>query len=133
MGTPQTKYEWFLISGFIEDFLRIGQKLHKIAHNAMKNRGSSSILTNLVGVHPRNIQTKFEANPCSGLREVKKLKSSRRRRRRRQRRTQYDRLSHTRLLSVTKKENYYPLQAFKKHLRFTLISLSFHYLLYLEN
>ena len=45
----------------------------------MKNRGSTPILTNLVGVHPRNIHTKFEANPCSGLRgEVKKLKSSRR-------------------------------------------------------
>ena len=33
----------------------------------MKNRGSTPILTNLVGVHPRNIHTKFEANPCSGL------------------------------------------------------------------
>ena len=40
----------------------------------MKNRGSTTILTNLVGVHPRNIHTKFEANPCSGLREVEKLK-----------------------------------------------------------
>ena len=35
----------------------------------MKNRGSIPILTNLVGVHTRNIHTKFEANPCSGLRE----------------------------------------------------------------
>ena len=35
----------------------------------MKNRGSTPILTNLVGVH-----TKFEANPCSGLREVEKQK-----------------------------------------------------------
>ena len=35
----------------------------------MKNRGSTTILTNLVGVHPRNIHTKFKANPCSGLRE----------------------------------------------------------------
>ena len=35
----------------------------------MKNRGSTPILTNLVGVHPRNIHTKFEANPFSGLRE----------------------------------------------------------------
>ena len=44
----------------------------------MKNRGSTPILTNLVGVHPRNINTKFEANPCSGWRgEVEKLKSSR--------------------------------------------------------
>ena len=32
----------------------------------MKNGGSSPILTNLVGVHPRNIHTKFEANPCGG-------------------------------------------------------------------
>ena len=41
----------------------------------MKNRGSTPILTNLVGVHPKNIHTKFEANPCSGLREeVEKLK-----------------------------------------------------------
>ena len=48
----------------------------------MKNRGSTPILTNLVGVHPRNIYTKFEANPCSGLRgEVEKIKSSRRQRR----------------------------------------------------
>ena len=34
----------------------------------MKNRGSTPILTNL-GVHPRNIHTKFEANLCSGSRE----------------------------------------------------------------
>ena len=35
----------------------------------MKNRGSTLILTNLVGVHLRNIHTKFEANPCGGSRE----------------------------------------------------------------
>ena len=35
----------------------------------MKNRGSTLIITNLVGVHQRTIHTKFEANPCSGLRE----------------------------------------------------------------
>ena len=74
----------------------------------MKNRGSTPILTNAVGVHPRNIHTKFEANPCSGLRgEVEKLKSSRRqqrqRRQRQRRRTQPDRYSHTHSLSVTKK------------------------------
>ena len=79
----------------------------------MKNRGSTPNLTNAVGVHPRNIHTKFEANPCSGLRgEVEKLKSSRRqqrqrrqrqRQRRRRRRTQPDRYSHTHSLSVTKK------------------------------
>ena len=76
----------------------------------MKNRGSTPILTNAVGVHPRNIHTKFEPNPCSGLRgEVEKLKSSRRqqrqrrqRQRRRRRRTQPDRYSHTHSLSVTK-------------------------------
>ena len=75
----------------------------------MKNRGSTPILTNSVGVHPRNIHTKFEANPCSGLRgEVEKLKSSRRqqRQRRRRRRTQPDRYSHTHSLSVTKKSTY---------------------------
>ena len=38
----------------------------------MKNRGSTPISTNLVGVHPRNIHTKFEANPCSGSREESK-------------------------------------------------------------
>ena len=38
----------------------------------MKNRGSNLILTNLVGDHPR-IHTKFEANPCSGLREVENV------------------------------------------------------------
>ena len=71
----------------------------------MKNRGSTPILTNAVGVHPRNIHTKFEANPCSGLRgEVEKLKSSRRQQRQRRRRTQPDRYSHTHSLSVTKKE-----------------------------
>ena len=37
----------------------------------MKNRGSTPILTNLVGVL-RNIHTKFEAHPCSGsIEEVK--------------------------------------------------------------
>ena len=41
----------------------------------MKNRGSTPILPDLVGVHQRNIHTKFEANWCSGLREeVEKLK-----------------------------------------------------------
>ena len=42
--------------------------MHKITHNSMKNRGSNPILKNLVGDHPRNIHTQFEANPCSGLR-----------------------------------------------------------------
>ena len=39
----------------------------------MKNRGSTPILTNLVGDYLRNIHTKFEANPCSGLREVENV------------------------------------------------------------
>ena len=43
MGTLQTKYEWFLVSGFIEDFMKIGQKLHKITLNFMENRGSIPI------------------------------------------------------------------------------------------
>ena len=31
LGTLQTKHEWILVSGFIEeDLLRTGQKLHKI-------------------------------------------------------------------------------------------------------
>ena len=32
----------------------------------MKNKGSTPILTNPVGVHPRNIHREFEANLCSG-------------------------------------------------------------------
>ena len=41
----------------------------------MNNRGSTPVFTNLVGVYPRNIHTKFEENPCSGLREeVEKIK-----------------------------------------------------------
>ena len=40
----------------------------------MKNWGSTRILTNLVEVNLGKIHTKFEANPCSGLREVEKLK-----------------------------------------------------------
>ena len=39
-----------LVSHFIEeDFLRNGKKLHNITHNSMKNRGSTLILTKLVG------------------------------------------------------------------------------------
>ena len=33
----------------------------------------AQIYSNLVGVHLRNIQTKFEANPCSGLKEAVKV------------------------------------------------------------
>ena len=35
----------------------------------MKNRCSTPILTNLVGVHPNKLHTKFEGNPCNGLKE----------------------------------------------------------------
>ena len=45
------------------------KKCTKLYHYSMKNRGSTPMLTNLVGVHSRNIHTKFEANPCSGSRE----------------------------------------------------------------
>ena len=48
--------QWF----YRRRFLRIGQKLYKITHNYMKNRGSATL---------RNINTKFEANTCSGSRE----------------------------------------------------------------
>ena len=40
----------------------------------MKNRGSTPIFTNLVGVHPRNIHTKFEENLCSSLDKSPKTK-----------------------------------------------------------
>ena len=39
----------------------------------MKNKVSTLILTNLLGVNPRNSHTKFEANPCGCLEEVKKV------------------------------------------------------------
>ena len=52
--------------------------MHKITHMSMENKGSIPIWTYLVEVNQRNIQTKFEENPCNGLREVAKVKSSRR-------------------------------------------------------
>ena len=58
-----------MISGFIEDFLRICQKFHKITHNSIKNRGCSTTITNLERVHAKNTHIKVEANPCSGSRE----------------------------------------------------------------
>ena len=45
--------------------------MHKITKNSISNKRSTPSSTNLVGVHPRNIYSKFEANPCFGLREVK--------------------------------------------------------------
>ena len=44
--------------------------MHKITNHSILNMVSTLNLTNLVGVHPRNIHTKFEANLCFGLREV---------------------------------------------------------------
>ena len=45
-------------------------KIDKIGHSHL-------ILTNLVGIHPNNIYTKFDANQSSGLRtEVEKVKMS---------------------------------------------------------
>ena len=41
----------------------------------MENRGNTLILTNFVGVHPRNIYIEFEANTFSGLKGVKKVKN----------------------------------------------------------
>ena len=35
----------------------------------MKNKDSTLFLINLVGVHLRKIHTKFEAHPCSALRD----------------------------------------------------------------
>ena len=43
----------------------------------MTNRGRTPILRNLVGVQPRNIDTNFEANPCSGSREKEVEKTKR--------------------------------------------------------
>ena len=43
----------------------------KITNYSILNSGSTLNLPNLVGVCPRNIHTKFEANPCIGLRDVK--------------------------------------------------------------
>ena len=60
------------------------EKLHKITHNSIKNRGSTPILTNLVGVYPKNIHTKLEANQWRGSREeVERTKKSSRQWRRR--------------------------------------------------
>ena len=59
----------------------------------MKNRDSTPILTDLVGVRQRNIHTKFEANLYSGSREeVEKVKKKPDRQTgQRQQRTQGDR------------------------------------------
>ena len=73
LGTLHTKYEYFLACGFIEkDYFKNWATLHKMTHNSMTNMGSTPILTNLVRIHPRNIHTKFKANPCSGLKEQNK-------------------------------------------------------------
>ena len=43
--------------------------MHNTTNNSILNTGSTPILTNLVGVHQRNIHTKFEPNPYFGFRE----------------------------------------------------------------
>ena len=48
--------------------------MNKNTHNSMKNSSSTPILKISVGVHPINIDTKFEAYPWSSLGEVKKVK-----------------------------------------------------------
>ena len=56
----------FLVSGFREkDLLRIGKKYKKLLNYSIKNTDD----TVLVQVSPRNINTKFEANSCSNLKE----------------------------------------------------------------
>ena len=61
---------WSVVS---EKNLRIGKKLHKITHYSMENMGNTPILTSLVGVLPRNIHTKFEANLWIGLKEYSNM------------------------------------------------------------
>ena len=46
--------QWF----YRRRFLRTGQKLHKITHNSMKNKGSTPILTNIHTKHPHKIWSK---------------------------------------------------------------------------
>ena len=48
---------------------KIFLELPKITHNSLKNRGSATILTNLVDLPMVNLHTKFESNPFSGLGE----------------------------------------------------------------
>ena len=48
--------------------MHIGQKLHKIIHNPLKSRGSTPN-HKLGSSLPKNIHTKFEANPSSSLRK----------------------------------------------------------------
>ena len=64
-----------MISGqwFYKRFLRFVEELHKNYPKFQENWGTNPILTNLVGVHPRNIHTQSEANLSIGLREVKNL------------------------------------------------------------
>ena len=43
-------------------------------HCFITGKHSNSLCNNVFLFETRNIHTKFEANPCSGLREVEKLK-----------------------------------------------------------
>ena len=51
---------------------KIWKNLYKIIHYIIKNRGNTLILTNLVGVYPRNIHTKFATNQFIRLRDSQK-------------------------------------------------------------
>ena len=51
--------------------LRIYLKIHKVANYSVIESGGTPIFTILVGLYPRNIYTKFEANLCICLREDK--------------------------------------------------------------
>ena len=46
LGTLQAKYECFLFSGLIEDFLGIDKLLHKIIHNSLKKQEEHPDLNN---------------------------------------------------------------------------------------
>ena len=58
-----------LLLTIIIDFLNFAKNCRKLPIISYKIGVSTPILTNLVGVHPRNIQTKFNANPCSSWNE----------------------------------------------------------------
>ena len=52
--------QWFQRKRFIKNWPKIAKKN---TQNSMKNKVSTMIFKNLVGVHPRKIHTKFETNP----------------------------------------------------------------------
>ena len=56
---------------FLEQIFQELTKIHKTTNYSTTSRGSTPISMTMVGNHKRNIDTKFQANPSSGLREVK--------------------------------------------------------------